>query len=71
MAAGLIEFYYRTFKKGQEPPFSLFLIRELTTSHWYDISAAKKELGYKPKVTMDEGLVRLKVWFDQEGNLRE
>lgn len=67
VAASVIELYYRVFKKGQEPHLSVFLVKELTTSHWYDISAAKKELGYKPKISMDDGLKKLKEWFDSEG----
>ncbi len=64
VAAAVIELFYRAFKKGQEPPLSVFLVKELTTSHWYNISAAKKELGYKPKISMDEGLKKLKNWLD-------
>lgn len=65
VGVGLLEVYYKLFRKGKEPPLSLFLVKELTTSHWYDISAARKELGYEPKVSMDEGLKKLKEWFDQ------
>jgi nucleoside-diphosphate-sugar epimerase len=65
MAAWFMENYYRLFRKGEEPNLSRFLVRELTTSHWYDISAARKELGYEPKVSMDEGLKRLKEWIDE------
>ncbi|MBN1390174.1 MAG: NAD-dependent epimerase/dehydratase family protein [Candidatus Thermoplasmatota archaeon] len=64
MGAALMEQYYGLFRKGREPPLSRFLVRELSTSHWYDISAAKKELGYEPKVSMEEGLKRLKKWID-------
>jgi len=64
LGAALMENYFKVFRKGQEPPLSRFLVRELSTSHWYDISAAKKELGYEPKVSMEEGLNRLKKWID-------
>ncbi|MGV8125112.1 MAG: hypothetical protein AB2L14_35640 [Candidatus Xenobiia bacterium LiM19] len=40
-----------------------FLATELSCSHWYDISAAKKDLGYSPKVTIDEGMERLRTWW--------
>ena len=65
IAASLLEIYYKSFKRGKEPPFSRFLVKELITSHWYDISAARKELGYEPKISMDEGLKKLKYWLDQ------
>ncbi|MGA1848591.1 MAG: 3-beta hydroxysteroid dehydrogenase, partial [Thermoplasmatota archaeon] len=63
-AAWFMENYFRIFKKGEEPNLSRFLVRELTSSHWYDISAARKELGYEPKVSMDEGLKRLGEWLN-------
>jgi nucleoside-diphosphate-sugar epimerase len=40
-----------------------FLAEALATSHWFDISAAKKDLGYEPKVTTEEGLKRLRNWL--------
>ena len=52
--------------KGQ-PRLNRFLVEELTTSHWFDISAAKKELGYEPTVTIEEGLTRLKASFKKGG----
>ena len=44
-----------------------FLAEELATAHWFDISAARKALGYQPKVSLEEGLKRLKVWLGDEG----
>jgi len=40
-----------------------FLVEELTTSHWFDISAAKKELGYKPRVSQDKGFKLFGKWY--------
>jgi nucleoside-diphosphate-sugar epimerase len=40
-----------------------FLARHLSTAHWYDISAAKRDLGYEATVGIDEGMVRLRQWF--------
>ena len=40
-----------------------FLADELSTAHWFDISAAKKDLGYKPKISMEEGIYRLEKWL--------
>ena len=33
----------------------------MTTSHYYDISAARRDLGYEPRVSIDEGLARLRL----------
>lgn len=43
-----------------------FVARQLATAHWYDITAAKEDLGYAPAVTMEEGLTQLKQWFEQK-----
>jgi len=39
-----------------EPKITRFLDSELSTSHWFDISAAKRDLGYRPTVSIDQGL---------------
>ena len=31
-----------------EPPMTRFLARQLATEHWFDISAARRDLGYAP-----------------------
>ena len=41
-----------------------FLADAVAKSHWFDISAAKTDLGYKPKVPMEEGLRRLEDWLE-------
>jgi nucleoside-diphosphate-sugar epimerase len=40
-----------------------FLAEQLSTPHWYDISAARRDLGYVPAVSIDEGLQRLAAWW--------
>jgi nucleoside-diphosphate-sugar epimerase len=42
-----------------EPPMTRFLARQLATTHWFDISAARRDLGYRPRVDVDAGLDRL------------
>lgn len=44
-----------------EPPLTRFLVKQLTTAHWFDISAARRDLGYAPKVSIEEGLRRLRA----------
>ncbi len=39
-----------------EPPMTRFVAVELAKSHWYDISAARRDLGYEPLVKTGEGL---------------
>lgn len=52
-------------KLSGEPPMTRFVARELATAHWFDISAARRDLGYQPEVSLDEGLRRLKEWLEQ------
>lgn len=44
-----------------EPRMTRFVARELATAHWFDISAARRDFGYTPKVTMEAGLRRLRA----------
>ncbi len=61
VAAGwLLEAVYGLMGWQAEPPMTRFLARELSTAHWFDIAAARRDLGYEPRVSIDEGLRRLK-----------
>ena len=51
---------YAIFRLNAEPPMTPFLARELATSHWFDLSAARRDLGYVPIVSIAEGLERLR-----------
>jgi 2-alkyl-3-oxoalkanoate reductase len=48
-----------------EPPMTRFLAAQLATSHWFDISAARRDLGYEPRVSTAEGMQRLGEWLRQ------
>jgi nucleoside-diphosphate-sugar epimerase len=63
MIGAALEIFYKMFKISGEPRMTRFLADELSTAHWFDISAAKKDLGYKPKISMEEGLFRLEKWL--------
>ena len=66
-AVGTIcEALWTTFRLSGEPPMTRFVARELATAHWFDISAARRELEYEPTVSLDEGLLRLGKWLKQE-----
>ena len=61
--AAAIEEIYHSLKIDREPPMTRFVVRELATSHWFNISAARRDFGYAPSVTIEEGLQRLGAWF--------
>jgi nucleoside-diphosphate-sugar epimerase len=63
-AAGwLLEFGYKAGGIRSEPPMTRFLARELTTAHWFNITASRRDLGYEPRVSIDHGLRRLRLAF--------
>lgn len=67
LAGAAAETLYRVFNIRKEPPLTRFVAKELSTSHWFDISAAKKDLGYRPEVSIEEGLARLAQWLKNPG----
>jgi len=44
-----------------EPPMTRFLAEQLATAHWYSMEPARRDFGYVPQVSFDEGLMRLKA----------
>lgn len=62
----IFELLHRFFPSKEGPRMTPFLARNLATAHWYDISAAKRDLGYEVTVDVDEGMVRLREWFSIE-----
>ena len=55
----VMESVWRTLRLKSEPPMTRFVASELAKDHWFDISAAKRDLGYSPRISMNEGLSRL------------
>jgi nucleoside-diphosphate-sugar epimerase len=60
---GVFEGVYAVLRIRVEPRMTRFLVDELATSHWFNLTAARRELGYEPRVSIDEGLQRLAAWF--------
>jgi len=50
---------HRLFLLSGEPAMTRFVATQLSTSHWFDISAARRDLGYDPRVSVEEGLRRM------------
>lgn len=63
-AGWLLQTVYKLFNIKSEPQVTLFVAKQLSSPHWYDISAAKRDFGYVPKVSIDEGMERLKEWVE-------
>ncbi len=63
LVGALLEFVYTMFRIRGEPQMTRFLADELATAHWFDIRAARKDLGYTPTISIKEGLRRLEQWL--------
>lgn len=56
--AALIEDGYRLLGRTAEPPFTRLLVAQLANSRYFDLSAARRDLGYGPRISTAEGLAR-------------
>ena len=62
-AGAVLEKAWQWFGLAGEPPMTRFLAEQLSTPHWYDISAAARDLGYRPRVSTADGLRRTAAWW--------
>jgi 2-alkyl-3-oxoalkanoate reductase len=58
-AGGVLETVWRLFGRTGEPPMTRFVAKEMATDHWFDISAATRDLGYYPSVSVAQGTKEL------------
>lgn len=59
LLAWAFETTHRVTGTPHEPRLTRFVVQELCTSHWFNISAARRDLGYAPRISIEEGLRRL------------
>ncbi|MGH7996722.1 MAG: NAD-dependent epimerase/dehydratase family protein, partial [Opitutaceae bacterium] len=52
----LCELSWRFLPLHGEPPMTRFVAEELAHDHWFDIAAAKRDLGYAPRISMAAGM---------------
>lgn len=55
----VFETAYRWAGSDKEPPLTRFIAINLATPHWFDLSAARRELSYRPRVSLAQGFQRL------------
>lgn len=58
-AGALCEAAWRILPLRGEPPMTRFVAAELAKDHWFDITAARRDLGYVPRVSMATGTAEL------------
>ncbi|MBR0519637.1 NAD-dependent epimerase/dehydratase family protein [bacterium] len=67
LAGCLSEAFYFLSGRKDEPNLTRFVVKELSCNHWFNISAAKKDLGYSPLITMEEGFKIFGKWVKENG----
>lgn len=65
LAAGYACEMLQRIRPAWDPPITRFVARQLATAHWFSIEAARRDLGYEPRVTIADGLAQLARWFAQ------
>ena len=53
------EAFWRLLPLKGEPPMTRFVAAELAKDHWFSIDAARRDLGYAPRVSMKDGTAEL------------
>jgi len=66
VVAWVLEGLHRLFRLRGEPRLTRFVVEEVTRDHWFDISAAREQLGYQPRISTEEGLSILRDWWLSE-----
>ncbi|QVY59770.1 NAD-dependent epimerase/dehydratase family protein [Cytobacillus gottheilii] len=68
IAKGL-EFVFKHFLRGREPVLTRYTVSVLSKSQTLNIEKAKAELGYQPRVSVEEGMLHFTEWWkENNGN---
>jgi nucleoside-diphosphate-sugar epimerase len=62
-AGAVLEGLWTVLGRTDEPRMTRFLAAQLATSHYFDISAARRDFGYEPRMSMAGGMRRLSEWL--------
>ncbi len=55
-----LESFHELTNRDSEPRMTRFLAAQLAKNHYFDISRAKRDFGYSPRIGNSEGMLRLK-----------
>jgi nucleoside-diphosphate-sugar epimerase len=67
-AGAALEAIHGAFGLRHEPRITRFLALQLGRSHYFDISRARHDFGYVPRVSTEEGMQRLARWLPNSSN---
>ncbi len=70
LVGAIFEFIYKLLNKKEEPLMTRFVATELAKDHYFNISSAKKDLGYYLKVSTEEGLNEWVRDFEKTNSLQ-
>lgn len=63
VAAGVMESVFSLIPFSPEPPLTRFSVSMMANNSSLNISAAQNELGYQPKISIEEGVGRFLKWW--------
>lgn len=66
--ASASELFYGLLPKLGEPALTRFVVLQLAGCHYFSHAKARRDLGYKPTVSNEDGMRRLLAWIEQSGN---
>ncbi|MDR2353462.1 MAG: NAD-dependent epimerase/dehydratase family protein [Deltaproteobacteria bacterium] len=66
LLAVLIEFIWKITRRKGQPPLSPFLVRQMSTSHYFDLSRAKTLLSYSPPVKTEDAFIALRKYLREK-----
>ena len=67
VVGGVLESVWGGFGLAGEPPMTRFVAAQLATSHWYDMGPARRDFGYAPRVTNEQGMALLVADLEARG----
>jgi len=62
-AGAVLEKTWKLLRINADPPLTRWSAVHLATAHWFDISAARRDLGYEPEISIADGLAMLAEHF--------
>ena len=66
-AGAALEAIYSGLGRSDEPPLTRFMVKQLSTAHWFNLSAARRDLGYEPRISIEVGIQKLAESFQSGG----
>ena len=60
-----IDYTAKRFNKKESPMINKYRVRAVMKDHHYSAAKAKRDLGYRPKVSTREGIKKTVEWFKE------